>query len=106
MTSDAQSGSLDRADMRPRAERTSDVERAAWWADGWYRAFHRYWLPAFGPGAERTQRRRDIAATRYGLAVEREVVARRQPHIDPKLSDGGAWRGACPSVERTEDAQM
>ncbi len=25
---------------------------------------------------------------------------------DPKLSDGGAWRGACPTVERTKDAQM
>ena len=25
---------------------------------------------------------------------------------DPKLSDGGAWRGACPTVERTEAAQM
>ena len=25
---------------------------------------------------------------------------------DPKLSDGGAWRGACPTVERTADAQM
>ena len=23
---------------------------------------------------------------------------------DPKLSDGGAWRGACPTVERTADA--
>ena len=23
---------------------------------------------------------------------------------DPKLSDGGAWRGACPTVERTPDA--
>ena len=25
---------------------------------------------------------------------------------DPKLSDGGAWRGACPTVERTTNAQM
>ena len=25
---------------------------------------------------------------------------------DPKLSDGGAWRGACPTVERTETPQM
>ena len=25
---------------------------------------------------------------------------------DPKLSDGGAWRGACPTVERTADAQL
>ncbi len=25
---------------------------------------------------------------------------------DLKLSDGGAWRGACPTVARTTDAQM
>ena len=25
---------------------------------------------------------------------------------DPKLSDGGAWRGACPTVARRKDAQM
>ena len=25
---------------------------------------------------------------------------------DPKLSDGGAWRGACPTVARTTAAQM
>ena len=25
---------------------------------------------------------------------------------DLKLSDGGSWRGACPTVERAEDAQM
>ena len=25
---------------------------------------------------------------------------------DPKLSGGGAWRGACPTVERTETPQM
>ena len=25
---------------------------------------------------------------------------------DPKLSDGGAWRGACPTVARTTDAKM
>ena len=30
----------------------------------------------------------------------------RQGPNDPKLSDGGAWRGACPTVERTTDAQM
>ena len=30
----------------------------------------------------------------------------KHSHIDPKLSDGGAWRGACPTVERTADAQM
>ncbi len=29
-----------------------------------------------------------------------------EPPNDPKLSDGGAWRGACPTVERTPDAQM
>ena len=28
---------------------------------------------------------------------------RKAPN-DPKLSDGGAWRGACPTVERTDDA--
>ena len=28
---------------------------------------------------------------------------RKSPN-DPKLSDGGAWRGACPTVERTPDA--
>ena len=31
--------------------------------------------------------------------------ARATPN-DPKLSDGGAWRGACPTMERTETPQM
>ena len=31
---------------------------------------------------------------------------REETPNDPKLSDGGAWRGACPTVARTTDAQM
>jgi len=38
-------------------------------------------------------------------SVEMDKSVRMWPN-DPKLSDGGAWRGACPTVERTKDAQM
>jgi hypothetical protein len=48
---------------------------------------------------------------KLGLAVSitswpRRLMMRAHAPNDPKLSDGGAWRGACPTVERTEDAQM
>lgn len=39
------------------------------------------------------------------LSVHWRERAQKSPN-DPKLSDGGAWRGACPTVARTEDAQM
>ena len=41
----------------------------------------------------------------YWLWVRQAAVKTRvEAPNDPKLSDGGAWRGACPPVERTADA--
>ena len=39
----------------------------------------------------------------HGSVMEPSKV---QTPNDPKLSDGGAWRGACPTVERMADAQI
>ena len=45
------------------------------------------------------------AGEEYARDIEK-IVGRACLATDPKLSDGGAWRGACPTVERREDAQM
>jgi len=47
----------------------------------------------------------------HGRIVSGEIIVARllrdaRTANDRKLSDGGAWRGACPTVERTANAQM
>ena len=46
-----------------------------------------------------------LATLVYCSWIFQPCDARMTPN-DPKLSDGGAWRGACPTVARTTDAQM
>ncbi len=65
-----------------------EVKKFAWWL----------LAEAQGQGFDNVTLEIDVQTTRL------EFMDTRATPNDPKLSDGEAWRGACPTVERTEDA--